>query len=39
MEDCNYVSIGGNANISHYGDDSYQDYLNNADLDPMEEGK
>ncbi|CDW77939.1 UNKNOWN [Stylonychia lemnae] len=37
IEECNYISVGGNANASQ--DDSYQDYLNNADLDPLEDVK
>eukprot|EP00347_Sterkiella_histriomuscorum_P005758 403355381 len=42
MEDCNYVSVnngGFNPNCNVSQDDSYQDYLNNADLDPNEELK
>ena len=37
-EDCNYISIGA-INDQTQQDDSYQDYLNNADLDPLEEAE
>ncbi len=40
IEDCNYVSnaVSNGDEGEVEGGDSYQDYLNNADLDPLEEG-
>lgn len=37
LEDCNYVSNAVSNNEQE--EESYQDYLNNADLDPLEEGQ
>lgn len=36
-EDCNYHSIGAINDKSIQEEDSYQDYLNNADLDPSDD--